>query len=226
MIKINEMTLLYMYDDKNSHQKNIPLVRKSGFNILNADSPDTACALLQTKHVDLALIDYHTLDKSGLEPLRHLRQKDAQIPVIIAASHAGKEILFETINLGITRYLTKPIRKYELEEALKISLKRILEQSPIPQNLSNHLGYDPINKIINRPQKDSIQLSKKESLLLELYLQNKGKIIPYETIENYVWQGSSMSMDALRTLVRSIRKKTYRELFTNVSSIGYKMNSN
>jgi len=146
------MNLLYMYDDKNSHQRNIPLLRKSGFNILNADSADTACALLRTKEVDLALIDCHILDKKGLEPLRHLRQKDAQIPVIIAASHAGKEILFETINLGITRYLTKPIRKYELEEALKISLKRILEQSPNPQNLSNHWGYDPINKIINRPR--------------------------------------------------------------------------
>lgn len=33
-----------------------------------------------------------------------------------------------------------------------------------------------------------------------------------------------MSMDALRTLVRGIRKKTYSNIISNVNGIGYKIN--
>ncbi|MDD2369144.1 MAG: response regulator [Sulfuricurvum sp.] len=227
MIKISEMTLLYLYDDIKSHQKNSPLIRKNGFNIISANPPDSAHTMIQTGKMNLALIDLHVLDQKGLDSFRYLRQKEAHIPVIITASQTDKESLFESINLGITRFLTKPTSKHALIDALNISVKKILEQHPATfSNLPNNFIYDPINKIINYPNKEPIQLSKKESLLIELYLQNKGKVIPYKTIENHVWQGSFMSMDALRTLVRSIRKKTSPQLLRNISTIGYKMDFN
>ncbi|MFZ2891377.1 diguanylate cyclase [Sulfuricurvum sp.] len=88
-----------------------------------------------------------------------------------------------------------------------------------------HYGfsYDPINKTINRPNDTSVQLSKKEYLLLELLLNKKRLIVPYDTIETIVWQETLMSMDALRTLIRGIRKKTYPKIISNVNGIGYKI---
>lgn len=224
MLKMNNMNLLYFYDDVKSYQRNTPLIQKNGFNIINADSPESAHALMETKKVDLAIMDYHALNHKGLEPLRYLRQKEAHIPVIITASHTDKESLLDTINLGVTRFLTKPTRKNELVEALNISVKKLLEQNLVTYtDLSAQIQYDPVNKIIIHPERGSIQLSKKESLLIELYINNKDKIVPYKTIENNVWQGSSMSLDALRTLIYSIRKKTSPQFLSNINTIGYKM---
>ncbi|WP_294871057.1 helix-turn-helix domain-containing protein, partial [Sulfuricurvum sp. RIFCSPLOWO2_12_FULL_43_24] len=69
----------------------------------------------------------------------------------------------------------------------------------------------------------SAQLSKKEYLLIELLLNKKQLIIPYDVIESLVWQDGLMSMDALRTLVRGIRKKSYPNIISNVNGIGYKI---
>jgi DNA-binding response OmpR family regulator len=89
--------------------------------------------------------------------------------------------------------------------------------------LHDGFSYDPINKTINHPDKTPIQLSKKEYTLLEILLSKKKLIIPYEVIETLVWQDTLMSMDALRTLVRGIRKKTYPHIISNVNGIGYKI---
>ncbi|MFA5215220.1 response regulator transcription factor [Sulfuricurvum sp.] len=224
MINIKDMNLLYVYTDTRSHQKNTPLLLNSGLNILNAESSAVACDLIQTKKVDIALIDHHVLDKSGLEPIRCLRQKELMTPIIMITALADPAILLHAINLGITRCLIKPFKKSELLHAVQIAKKRVLYHQPISSiSLHERFMYDPINKMVNSPDNRSIQLSKKEYLFLELFLKNKQKIVPYSTIETFVWQETGMSMDALRTLVRSIRIKTYPHLLTNVSGVGYIM---
>ncbi|MFA5215221.1 winged helix-turn-helix domain-containing protein [Sulfuricurvum sp.] len=77
--------------------------------------------------------------------------------------------------------------------------------------------------MINGPDGVTHQLSKKEYLLLELLIKNKNKIISYDAIAILVWQDTIMSMDALRTLVRALRKKTYKEIIENNNGLGYKM---
>ncbi len=54
-------------------------------------------------------------------------------------------------------------------------------------------------------------------------MKNKHKVVPYDVIEILVWQESDMTMDALRTLVRGIRKKTYVDIISNNNGIGYKI---
>ena len=44
----------------------------------------------------------------------------------------------------------------------------------------------------------------------------------YEEINSNIWDGA-MTQDALRSLVKEIRKKTYKELIKNVSGIGYRV---
>jgi hypothetical protein len=38
-----------------------------------------------------------------------------------------------------------------------------------------------------------------------------------------VWEGNVMTMDALRTLLRGIRKKAYADIISNHNGIGYKI---
>jgi two-component system, OmpR family, response regulator VanR len=224
MFKTANFTLLYIESDSKIRENNALLIRQNGLKVLETDNSIKACDLFRTQKVDLILIDLQLSNENGLEFIRCLRQKDVLTPVIITTTYTTQEILLDAINLNTTRCLKKPFRENDLLDAISVGVKKLLHcHSSAYTILHDGFSYDPINKTINRPDHSTIQLSKKEYLLLELLLSKKRLIIPYEVIETVVWQDTLMSMDALRTLVRGIRKKVYSQIISNVNGIGYKI---
>ncbi|MDD2780203.1 response regulator [Sulfuricurvum sp.] len=225
MFKTNNFTLLYIESDLNIRETNAQFIRRNGLKVLETDNSQKACDLFRTQKVDMILIDLHLTNENGLDFIRCLRQKDISTPVIITASHIDQDILIDAINLNTTRYLKKPLKNNDLLDALMLSAKKILNchYSSAYTILHNGFSYDPINKTIKHPDGEIIQLSRKEYLLLELLINKKRLIVPYNVIESIVWQETLMSMDALRTLVRGIRKKSYPEIILNINGIGYKI---
>ena len=64
------------------------------------------------------------------------------------------------------------------------------------------------------------------SLLLELFLEKKNKIVTYQEIENYVWEGDYVSSESIRSLIRRLRKIFENKYIETVIDVGYKFNSN
>lgn len=224
MFKSNNFTLLYIESNTDIREKNSHIIRENGLKVLETDNSTKACELFRTQKIDIIVIDLQLHNENGLDFVRCLRQKDVLTPVIITASQTSKDILFDAINLNTTRYLQKPLQHQDLLNALQLGIKKILNCRASAYSVLEHgYSYDPINKAINHPDNTSVQLSKKEYLLLELLLNKKRLIVPYNVIESIVWQETLMSMDALRTLVRGIRKKSYNDIITNVNGIGYKI---
>ncbi|MCB9096101.1 MAG: helix-turn-helix domain-containing protein [Arcobacter sp.] len=67
-----------------------------------------------------------------------------------------------------------------------------------------------------------IVLTKKGKLFLDFLIKNKTKALSYEEINSEIWN-NLMTQDALRSLIKEIRKKTYKEIIKNVSGIGYRI---
>lgn len=63
---------------------------------------------------------------------------------------------------------------------------------------------------------------KKETQFLNLLIENVNRALTYEEINEKIWSGS-MSQDALRSIVKELRKKVYKELIKNVSGVGYRL---
>jgi len=226
MYASQNLTVLYIEKDHEIRQKVTHLMYDNGLRVFESDNTSTGCDLFRMNEIDIVMIDLELPEKSGLDFIRCLRGKDILTPVIITTDHSDKETLFEAINLEITRYLIKPCNKHDLLDALQMAIKKAVNCHPITfTKLQNGFSYDPINKCIISPIGEPVQLSKKEYLLIELLLKNKHQIVPYDLIEMLVWEGSMMSMDALRTLVRGIRKKIYTEIITNYNGIGYRIDT-
>lgn len=49
------------------------------------------------------------------------------------------------------------------------------------------------------------------------------KAVSYEEIEYQIWGSDSMSLSAIRSVVRDLRKKIGNEFVVNVSGIGYRL---
>ena len=218
------ITLLYVEEDADLRKQMADMLREYGVRILTADNTLSAYDQFRTHKIDILLVDCKNIHNNGIEFIRHIRQKNIFIPIIITLMDMKKEILLEAINLDISQCLIKPYSKEEMLNALEKAAKKVLTCHPLSNNELDHgFSYDPINKSIIRPDGTSVQLSRKEYIFIELLLHNKRQIIPYEQIERSIWSESSMSMDALRTLVRSVRKKTYPDIISNHNGIGYKI---
>lgn len=224
MSTLQEITVLYVEADPDIRKSTAAIIRENGFRVLSADTSLNAYDMFTSHKVDMIITDCKIPHENGLDFIRHLRQKKIFIPIILTTSDTDEQLLFEAINLDISRCLIKPYSQDDLIEALKIAAKKVLICHPIsPNDLHDGFTYDPINKSIITPDGKIIQLSKKEYLLIELLLHNRGKIIPYTLIEASAWEDKSMSMDALRTLVGAIRKKTYPTIISNHNGTGYKI---
>jgi two-component system, OmpR family, response regulator VanR len=225
MFSSRNLTVLYIEHHNDRIQNMISeLMREHGLNVLTTNNTTKAHSLFRANTVDLIVINIPMPNEDGLDFIRHLRQLNIMIPVIITADDSDKEVLLKAINLDIAHYLPKPFEPAQLIDAIDMAIKKMFSYSNSTfVNLHNGFDYDLINKSVISPDGVAIQLSKKEYLLLELLLKNKRKIIPYDVIESFIWQDSTMSIDALRTLVRGIRKKTYPAIITNNNGIGYKI---
>ena len=68
-------------------------------------------------------------------------------------------------------------------------------------------------------------LAKKEILFLELFVQNLNRIVNYEELETYVWEGEITNLDNIRALIKRLRKKLPDNSIKIVTGLGYTLSN-
>jgi DNA-binding NtrC family response regulator len=95
-----------------------------GYNITEADSAETARALLKQQQPDLMLLDVNLPGMSGLDFLRELKDSNGAGPlVIIVTAHGSERVAVEAVKSGAHDYLSKP---FELDD-LRLVIKNAAE---------------------------------------------------------------------------------------------------
>lgn len=169
---------------------------------------------------DALVLDICVPRIDGLEIVKNLRHKDRKIPVIILSSHAEQEYLWRAVELNITRYLQKPYDKDAFIDALKDVALSLSDYHQII-NLGVNSRYDFAKKIVFVGS-DEHRLSKSESKLFEYFLNNKNKTITYEQLFDYMWDFDQPSKEAIKTIVKELRKKIGKDIIKNLYAVGYR----
>jgi DNA-binding response OmpR family regulator len=158
----------------------------------------------------------------GYEMLKYLKNNNCDAFTIIVSAHTDTDLLIQAIHNNVDRYIIKPITENSLFEAFEIYNNQIKLNQSTKNKIDQYLTIDLDNTQIFYLNK-SIHLNKKETLLLKLLSKNPHKTYSYEEIENYVWGGEIMSLSAIRSVVRDLRKKFQNKYVKNVSGIGYRL---
>jgi len=179
-----------------------------GFDIFSKTSPD------------IIITDIMMPRESGLEMAQKIRGINKNIPIIILSAFSEKEKLFGAIDVGVTKYFTKP---YDPEEILEyiLSIASSLEEKIIKLNEGYSFNKNSASLYKN---KKYIALSKKEVKLVELFLDAEDKILSYEVIKKSLWMDEEISDERLRTFVKRFREKTSKSFIQTLKGIGYKLN--
>lgn len=109
--------------------RNIQLM---GFEVYSSESAEEAMNILEEKHIDLVITDYHMPFVGGLDLIRHVRDNYRNTEVIMITGYASVEGAVEAIKAGAEEYLAKPFTDEELEQSINNAIEK----------LSNRVAYE------------------------------------------------------------------------------------
>lgn len=216
----SNLTLLYVEDDDIIRQNAVEYLSESFKEVFQAVDGQEALELYEALNPDIIMSDIEMPRLSGLEMAKKIRKQDKTIPIIITTAFTDTEYMLQAIELQLIKYIVKPINTKKLSHALTLLMEHLNINNII--TLDKEKYYDSLNKYF-MVNSDIITLTKKELQLLDLLAKNHHRVVTYEEIETHIWYDDYMSMDALRALVRTLRKKLQGEYIENVSGFGYRL---
>ncbi len=168
---------------------------------------------------DMLIFDICMPHMDGLEAIRRIRQKDKKIPIIILSAHTEQDYLWRAVELKITRYLTKPYDKQTFLKALEMAALEIVGDN-LNITLKSGCIYNYSQKVVCHGV-ENIKLSKNESRFLEYLIKRANQSVTFDDIYDYIWEFDIPSKEAIKSLVKEVRKKIGSECIKNVYGIGY-----
>jgi len=162
---------------------------------------------------DLFILDILVPSLNGILILENIKKINPEAIVLIISANIDISMIKSAYLKGCDDYIKKPFNIQELlfkiRKFKKNSLFKFDKDTLFDKNLKKLLYK---NK--------EIKLTKKEKNLLLLLISNRGKNVDYNLIENFVYSEPT-SLDAIRSLVKRLRKKLTKEFIFNNTDEGY-----
>jgi DNA-binding response OmpR family regulator len=216
------LTILYAEDEESLRRSVAQTLELFFENVIQASNGEEALELFFEHKPDVLLLDICMPKSNGLELLKKIRQSHKRVPVIIMSAHAEQTYFLQSIELNICKYLLKPFSRESFLDALKTCAEWMFEWGEGNViKVTDELYYDPKTCTLHQGN-DQYPLTKKERLLFEYFLRQKNRIISYDELEEAIWAGEGGSKEALKALVKELRKKLPNDLIENIFAVGYK----
>ncbi|MFA5142880.1 MAG: response regulator [Candidatus Omnitrophota bacterium] len=97
--------------------------RERGYDVLTASSGEDALTAVKNDRPDLILLDIKMKGMDGIAALKHIKDLDKKIKVVMVTALEDQERMDEACRLGACEYITKPLVLDHLERAVENNLK-------------------------------------------------------------------------------------------------------
>jgi two-component system NtrC family response regulator len=119
------MSRILAIDDESSVLESYRMALDDVHEIVTADGGNAGLQALGTDRFDLVLLDINMPDRSGMDILREIRERDIDATVIMVTVHREVEMVVEAMNAGASDYITKPFKVTELRHAIERNLRLV-----------------------------------------------------------------------------------------------------
>lgn len=114
----SQMNVLYVEDEEMLRTGMVGSLRQLFRQVEVAEDGAVALTLYQNSHFDLIITDISMPIMDGITMIRHIKSHNPEARIIVTSAQNDADKLLELINLGVERFLTKPIDKTMLIETL------------------------------------------------------------------------------------------------------------
>lgn len=201
-----------------------------GFEVTNTvKNFDEAILSVKENEPDIILMDINLQNsKDGIEVVTEI-QKTKNIPIIYLTAFCDDNTINRAIQTNPVGYLTKPFKIDELKSTISLGLfKARQEKEEISNRIKGYksLGSDyyyDVHKQDLYYKSELIKLTPKERQFLQLLIDAKGKIVPFDIIEYELWDDTKISSSTLRTLIYRLRTKLEYKLIETILQEGCRL---
>jgi len=219
------LKILIIEDDPSILQLYSIILRKAGYETLQAQNGLDAWDIIEKEHIDLIITDVMMPEMNGYEFVRLLRETNPVIPVLIITAKddfVSKNIGF---SLGADDYMVKPVDSDEMVLRVKALLRRSNIMSPRKIEVYDTvLDYDALTITSNQ---QTSMLPQKEFYLLYKLMSYPNKIFTRIQLMDEIWgRNSSSEAQTIDVHINRLRKRFQEnqdfEIVT-VRGLGYKV---
>ncbi len=115
---MSETIRILVVDDEDSVRRRcLRLLAREGYDALGAKTGAAALEIVQSSSCDVVLADIRMPGMDGMQLLKHLKEFDSSIEVIMMTGYAAVETAVQAMKSGAYDYITKP---FELDELLHV----------------------------------------------------------------------------------------------------------
>jgi two-component system alkaline phosphatase synthesis response regulator PhoP len=151
----------------------------------------SALNAVRDEYFDLIVLDVMLPEMDGISVAETIRISNNEVPILILSAKNSSADRVLGLKKGADDYLTKP---FNLEELLLRVHKLIDKNKRLQDRSTVGNSYTFGDNIIDFKAQEAttrsngkIQLSKKETMLLKLLIENKNEVVPREKILQAVW---------------------------------------
>ncbi|MBP7784032.1 MAG: response regulator [Aliarcobacter sp.] len=131
---LHNFNILYLEDDENLLKHTRDILEDFVNNIYAVKTISEALDILLNKKVDVIISDILLKDENGIDFLKHIKNKNINIPTILTTAHTDTQYLLDAIRLKVENYIIKPINIKELLDSLHDILLPIAQKKEIQKN--------------------------------------------------------------------------------------------
>ncbi len=181
---------------------------------------------------DLMILDVMLPYKDGFEILRELRMQNIETKVIMLTARSELEDKLNGFERGADDYITKPFKIEEVVARVNAQLRKHKANGEAEQLTVGDLCLDlKTSKIFCTKTNESIEISRKEFLLLEYLMRQPETIITKERLYMQAWgMDNDCESNSLEAYLSFIRKKLkaidVNVIIKAVRGMGYRLEAN
>jgi two-component system, OmpR family, alkaline phosphatase synthesis response regulator PhoP len=225
-------SILLVEDEENLHEALKLNMELEGYEVTSAYDGAAALKAVEAEYFDLIIMDVMLPEMDGINVTETIRISNNDVPILILSAKNSSADRVLGLKKGADDYLTKPFNLEELllrVHKLINKNKRLLEKTTVGDNYNfgnNSIDFKAQQAIGRTGEK--IELSKKETMLLKLLIENKNEVVPREKILQSVWgynvYPTTRTIDNFILNFRKYFEEDSRnpQYFHSVRGVGYK----
>ena len=205
-----QYNILVVDDDEEIRDAIEIYLKNEGMKIFKAKDGIDALMVLEEEDIHLILMDIMMPRMDGIKATFKIRETK-NIPIIILSAKSEDTDKVLGLNIGADDYITKPFNAIELVARVKSQLRRYVNFGVYKESAdelsANGLVLNKNTKMVTVDGRE-VRLTSTEYKILELLMENRGRVFSIEEIYQKVWDEPFYnSENTVSVHIRKIREK-------------------
>lgn len=221
MSELKSLKIMIVEDEKSIRESMAEALEESFGEIITAQHGDEGVKKFKKYSPHIVVTDISMPIMDGLDMTKVIKDASSNTPIVVLSAFSEKEKLLKAIDVGVDKYLLKPIDMDELLTSITELAKRKINVLNDVE-FGDGLKFNLATKVLHKDDK-VIALTKKELSFIMLLVERIGTLVLHEDIKKHVWLGEHVNDTAIRTFVKRVRDKVGDDTIKNIPGLGYKI---